>query len=43
MVQNVQNFEVFDKKIKVFKTIFDKEFDAIFQDVFVAATIFLEN
>ena len=40
VVQNVQNFEVWEKKTKFFKTIFDKELTPFCKDVFEAATIF---
>ena len=38
IVQNVQKFELFDKKIEFLKTIFDKSVDAILKDVSVAET-----
>ena len=35
-VQSTRNFEVFNKKTVFYKTIFDKAFDAILEDVSVA-------
>ena len=39
MIQNVQNFECFDKKMDFVKTIFDKALDVILLDISVAETI----